>query len=290
MGNYCSSGQNKKDDDSLSQKSEEYVLKRISGREPVDIIFFFFIWSSYFCTSSPTYQLASKNKNKNNKNSNTLKEAPLVDPEPTSDISNFNAPNIAGHGTKNGNLTVATDAAKAGVKHLQSVQSTHGDFISIILQLNAIINYSIFIKIDSTSGSPLAAEAPCDLTTDESLNQQILPDNLTSIYGKPTQNRRTENDRKIVLYILAADENHKDEKNILNSLYSELEQYTLSRGFELQLSDLHENCDDFLDPNKWVDEPLEARGGHHLAAMCLSEISSKFIQMRQTKNPTVNTK
>lgn len=41
MGNYCSSGQNKKDDDSLSQKSEEYVLKRISGREPVDIIFFF---------------------------------------------------------------------------------------------------------------------------------------------------------------------------------------------------------------------------------------------------------
>lgn len=122
----------------------------------------------------------------------------------------------------------------------------------------------------------MAVDAPCTLSTDESTNQQALPTNLLPIFGKPALNRRTENDRKIVLYILAADELHSNEKNVLSSLYAELEQYSQSRGFELQLSDLHEKCDDFLNPKCWVEEPLEARGGHHLAAACLSEISSEF--------------
>lgn len=87
--------------------------------------------------------------------------------------------------------------------------------------------------------------------------------------------RRTENDCKIVLYILAANE-HKGEKNVLKGLYVELQKYCASRGFELQLCDLHEESENFLDPECWVNEPIEARGGHHLAAECLSEISSKF--------------
>lgn len=79
---------------------------------------------------------------------------------------------------------------------------------------------------------------------------------------------------------MAADEGHSNEKNVLSNLYPELEQYSLSRGFELQLCDLHESCADFLDPKNWVEEPLEARGGHHLAAMCLSEISSNLFENR----------
>lgn len=59
--------------------------------------------------------MASKNKNKH-KGLNTLKEAPLVDPEPTSDISNLNAPNVAGHGTKNGNIT---DPVISGINNFQ---------------------------------------------------------------------------------------------------------------------------------------------------------------------------
>lgn len=124
------------------------------------------------------------------------------------------------------------------------------------------------------------SESPPNVDTvprlSESLNQQTMPSNLSSVYGKPSQNRRTENDRKIVLYILSADENHCAEKNVLNHLYGELQEHSLSRGFELLLIDLHENCDDFLNPKCWVEEPLEARGGHHLAAACLSEISSKY--------------
>lgn len=63
--------------------------------------------------------MASKNKNKN-KSSNTLKEAPLVDPEPTSDISNLNAPM---HGTKNGDITATNDPVISGTNNFQS---SHG--------------------------------------------------------------------------------------------------------------------------------------------------------------------
>lgn len=104
-------------------------------------------------------------------------------------------------------------------------------------------------------------------------NQQTLPNTLIPIYGKPSQNRRTENDRKIVIYILAADDSHKDEKLILNHLYDDLQKYCTYRGFELQLCDVHEDNQNYLDPCCWKTEPLEARYGHHIAVQCLSEIS-----------------
>lgn len=71
--------------------------------------------------SSPTYQLASKgSKSKSkDKDKNYLKEAPLVDPEPTSDISNFNAPNA-----NNGNIS--SDVSKPAGKALQTALSAHG--------------------------------------------------------------------------------------------------------------------------------------------------------------------
>lgn len=65
----------------------------------------------------------SKNKDKN-KDKQYLKEAPLVDPEPTSDISNLNAPANA-QNTNNGNIT--SDVTKPTVKALQSTLSTHGN-------------------------------------------------------------------------------------------------------------------------------------------------------------------
>lgn len=137
-------------------------------------------------------------------------------------------------------------------------------------------NLKLFFIPDSTSSSPLGLNAPCDIPAPTS-NQQILPTNLAPIFGTPTQNRRTENERKIVLYILAADDVHRDEKGVLSSMYQELKEYSACRGFELQISDAHEQSYDFLDPNCWIDEPLEARGGHHLAAQCLSEIASGLI-------------
>lgn len=127
--------------------------------------------------------------------------------------------------------------------------------------------------IDSTSDTPLTVDAPCELVAVSKC--QSVPANLSSIFGKPSiSNRRTENDCKIVLYILAANEN-ENEKAVLKGLYAELQRYCASRGFELLLCDLHENSENFLDPKSWVDEPIEARGGHHLAAECLSEILSK---------------
>lgn len=71
---------------------------------------------------------------------------------------------------------------------------------------------------------------------------------------------------------------HKTEKNALKGLYVELQRYCASRGFDLQLCDLHEETENFLDPACWANEPVEARGGHHLATECLSEISSKLIK------------
>lgn len=137
-----------------------------------------------------------------------------------------------------------------------------------------MINRIHFPVLDSTSGSPLTTDAPCELPVES--KSQSLPSNLTSIYGKSSlSSRRTENDCKIVLYALAANE-HKNEKIVLKSLYAELQRYCASRGFDLLLCDLHEESENFLDPTCWVNEPLEARGGHHLATVCLSEISSKY--------------
>lgn len=78
-----------------------------------------------YCCSSPTYQLASKTKNKS-KDKNALKEAPLVDPEPTSDISNFNIPNTT---SNNGNISktdIGNDSTKLSGRIIQNIQSSHG--------------------------------------------------------------------------------------------------------------------------------------------------------------------
>lgn len=80
----------------------------------------------HFIHSSPTYQLSSKSKTKDkdkNKEKHYLKEAPLVDPEPTSDISNFNVPSNA-QTANNGNVT--GDVNKPTAKALHSTLSTHG--------------------------------------------------------------------------------------------------------------------------------------------------------------------
>lgn len=71
--------------------------------------------------SSPTYQLASKNKNKIDKIG--LKEAPLVDPEPTSDISNFNSAFVGG----NGNITkqdINSTDLKPSLKAIHNIRSS----------------------------------------------------------------------------------------------------------------------------------------------------------------------
>lgn len=199
---------------------------------------------------SPSYQLANKNKKLNDS-----KEAPLADPEPTSDISNQNATftiSSPNNGTMSGRPEPLGDFARPlPSRALHSLQS------------------------DSVSNSPITLNAPCDLPTVGSV-QQLLPQNLKSLSGNPTKNRRTEQDRKIVLYILAADDGHKLEKGILQTVYRDLKDSYACRGFELQLSDVHERCDsNFLDTSCWINGgPLEAKGGHHLAATCVSEISS----------------
>lgn len=77
-----------------------------------------------YIQSSPTYQLVNKSKSKSkdkDKDKGLLKEAPLVDPEPTSDISNFNAP---AQSTNNGNIS--SDTTKPASKALQSTMSAYG--------------------------------------------------------------------------------------------------------------------------------------------------------------------
>lgn len=107
---------------------------------------------------------------------------------------------------------------------------------------------------------------------------QFLPQNLLPLNGNPSKNRRTEKDKKIVLYILAADDEHKLEKSILHSLHQELQTIYAYRGFEIQLSDMHDASDsNFLNATKWQNGPNEAKGGHHLSASCLAEISSKLL-------------
>ncbi|XP_053690516.1 uncharacterized protein LOC128739141 [Sabethes cyaneus] len=217
MGNYCSSGQTKKDKDNASEKSEE----------------------------SPSYQLADKNKGK----INDSKEAPLAAPEPISDGSGTGP--VSNNSTTSGGNTAVTEAGKAQLKSLQHVQS-------IALS-------------DSTTNSPLATSPPCDILS----VHQNLPQNLTPLYGKPTTSRRTDKYKKIVLYILAADDAYQSEKAILRNVYKGLNRKCQSRGFELHVSDLHvlEVKGSSFDVNKWLSGPLEAQGGHDLAANCLAEIA-----------------
>ncbi|XP_049279219.1 uncharacterized protein LOC125761788 [Anopheles funestus] len=224
MGNYCSSGQTKKDKDNVSEKSEE----------------------------SPSYQLADKGKSK----ANDVKEAPLAAPEVTSDASGTgqisNSSN-ATNGCNSSNVAGAggADGARVQPKALQNVQS--------------------MTLSDSTTNSPMTVSPPCDIP----LVHQNLPQNLTPLYGKPTTNRRTDKYKKIVLYILAADDGFQTEKAMLREVFKTLNQKCQSRGFELHVADLHvlQPKGNSFDVNKWFSGPLEAQGGHELAANCLAEIA-----------------
>jgi hypothetical protein len=126
---------------------------------------------------------------------------------------------------------------------------------------------------DSNSGSPLCTTAPVDIST--LLN---LPQNLTPLYGRPNVNRRIEKDKKIVLYVLAADDSYQVEKKILSQLQNFLQEKYNHKGFEIHVADLHvpENYSksNRFDLESWLEGPLEAQCGHHLAANCLAEITS----------------
>lgn len=202
--------------------------------------------------SSPSYTLAKSKK------LNGSKEAPLADPEPTSDISNQLAHNQVpasnnGSAPSNRPDPLGDLTKPLSSKALQSVAS------------------------DSLSNSPLTLNAPCDLpgSVDIKSRLQQLPQSLQPLHGAPSKNRRTERDRKVVLYILAADDGHRSEKAILRSAYNELATSFAARGYEVQLCDAHErNNGSCLDVASWIiDGPLEARGGHQRAAPCLAEIS-----------------
>ncbi|KAL9706862.1 hypothetical protein quinque_010380 [Culex quinquefasciatus] len=221
MGNYCSSGQTKKDKDNASEKSEE----------------------------SPSYQLADKSKTGK---ANDAKEAPLAAPEVTSDGSGTGP--VSNNSTASGGPPLAFEGNKAQQKALQNVQS-------------------ITLSADSTTNSPMAATPPCDIPAVPV--QQSLPQSLTPLYGKPSTNRRTDKYKKIVLYILAADDGYQSEKSVLRDVYKGLNQKCQSRGFELHVSDLHvmQTKGSGFDVNKWFSGPLEAQGGHDLAANCLAEIA-----------------
>lgn len=138
----------------------------------------------------------------------------------------------------------------------------------------------------------MAATPPCDILS----VQQNLPQNLTPLYGKPAASRRTDKYKKIVLYILAADDGwlnrlfqfnnfrnpipyhpagYQTEKTVLREVFKGLNQKCQSRGFELHVSDLHvlQARGNSFNVTNWLSGPLEAQGGHDLAANCLAEIA-----------------
>lgn len=78
---------------------------------------------------------------------------------------------------------------------------------------------------------------------------------------------------------MAADDGHKNEKAALYQVYKQLREYSACHGFELHLVDAHKENDNFLDPRCWINQPVEARGGHHLAASCLSAITSEYFKI-----------
>lgn len=126
---------------------------------------------------------------------------------------------------------------------------------------------------DSLS-SPICASPPIDIST--LLN---LPQNLTSLYGRPSLSRRIEKDRKVVLYVLAADDSYQIEKAILTKIRANLQDKYNCKGFEVHMADLHvtenHSKSNRFDLENWLDGPLEAQCGHHLAANCLAEITSE---------------
>jgi hypothetical protein len=122
----------------------------------------------------------------------------------------------------------------------------------------------------------LCISAPVDIST--LLN---LPPNLSSLYGRPTVSRRIEKDKKIVLYVLAADDSYQVERGILQKLQKSLQEIYQSKGFEIHMADLHVSDNysktNIFDLINWLEGPLEAQCGHHLAANCLAEITSNLL-------------
>lgn len=121
--------------------------------------------------SSPSYQLNDKRKKQ--KKNGQKKEAPLADPEPISDIS-VNAQNTA--------------------------TSPHNGQDSKIVQ--KISGDGLTTDNEPLSASPHTLTAPCSLPT----VTKSLPTNLQPLHGKISTTRRTEKDKKIILYVLAPDQ------------------------------------------------------------------------------------
>lgn len=126
---------------------------------------------------------------------------------------------------------------------------------------------------DSVTSTPQAMTAPEELTSKTS-----LPHNLIPLQGRPRSSRRTEKDKKIILYILSSGYEHNIEKAVLSDLYEILKERCDVRGFELIYSDNHsqfETAEDkhqILDILQWKTYPLEAQGGHDEAANCLADV------------------
>lgn len=214
--------------------------------------------------SSPTYQLSTKSKNSKNKYS--LKEAPLVDPEPTSDLSNFHVPNIIA--TNNGNITASEKEPLPAEPPLDTGKLLEPQFNTKKSNNNNQNCWSTgTLPADGAAVDPL-----------ESLN---IPSNLLTILGKPLSAQQAAYDRRIVLYVLSADDEPSSEKEVLAQLYEEFKEYCACRGFELQLCDLHGAGENFLDPQNWTSAPVDARAGHHLEAECLSAITSECQSVQE---------
>ncbi|GAB0099340.1 uncharacterized protein DMENIID0001_151960 [Sergentomyia squamirostris] len=183
---------------------------------------------------SPSYQLNDKRKNK--KKNGQKKEAPLADPEPISDIS-VNAQNTAGSPNNAGPGEKSADGLAADGEPM--------------------------------SASPHSLTAPCSIPT----VAKELPPNLQPLYGKISTTRRTEKDKKIILYVVAPDSGTDYSLCPLDKIYDLLRQKCDSRGYELQISNLHNQEANFFADAFFEKGPLEARCGHALAANCLAEIA-----------------
>lgn len=121
--------------------------------------------------------------------------------------------------------------------------------------------------------TPQAVTAPEELTC-----KATLPQNLIPLQGRPKSSRRTEKDKKIILYVLSSGFEHNSEKAVLAELYEILKERCDCRGFELIFSDNHSQFDSaedkhqILDILQWTTSPLEAQGGHEEAANCLADV------------------
>lgn len=119
------------------------------------------------------------------------------------------------------------------------------------------------------SSSPLASTPPCDLPTSPEVRIKI-PINLAPLYGRATANRRLE---KIVIIILSSEHLRSADITTLKSVYSNLRQKCDAHGYELLISNLHLSEVEETNVKSWLGGPLEAQGGHELAANILAEIS-----------------